>query len=185
MGNTPAWRGKEGAGAWLETFVAGHQRWLREQARKLCGSSLEMEDLVQETLLRFVETFGRAETSPDEKACSAWLFTTLANTFCDMCRRRRTRERGDTDPAVEEVTLPVRPEVRPAYDDVTDEQLAAAVRALSPRLRAAYELHAQGKRYQEIAAALGIPMGTVAKRLHDARLRLRARLLAVAAPEAQ
>jgi len=68
------------------------------------------------------------------------------------------------------------PASQPLSESITDEQFAQALHALSPRLRAAIELHAAGKRYRDIARILGIPIGTVAKRLHDARIRLYALL---------
>jgi RNA polymerase sigma-70 factor (ECF subfamily) len=37
-------------------------------------------------------------------------------------------------------------------------------------------MHAAGQKYQDISRSLGIPVGTVAKRLHDARAKLRALL---------
>ena len=89
-------------------------------------------------------------------------------------RRRRTQERGAQDPAlVQAAEGGAEAPVPLSYDRVTDEQMSSAIQRLSPRVRSAMELHVQGRKYREIASELGIPSGTVAKRLHLARAKLR------------
>jgi RNA polymerase sigma-70 factor (ECF subfamily) len=155
-----------------------HRGWLLAQARNLCRNASDAEDLVQETLLRFIQTFSQVEAPPDERTCGAWLVTTLTHLFYSQCRRLKAQARGAQDPLLrEEASGGQEPEPRPVYDTLSEEQFAQALQALSPKVRATFELHAAGKRYQDIAQALGIPMGTVAKRLHDARAKLRGLLL--------
>jgi RNA polymerase sigma factor (sigma-70 family) len=60
-----------------------------------------------------------------------------------------------------------------AADAITNEQFAQALQKLSPKVRTTFEMHAAGKKYQDIAHSLGVPVGTVAKRLYDARAKLR------------
>jgi RNA polymerase sigma-70 factor (ECF subfamily) len=52
--------------------------------------------------------------------------------------------------------------------------LRAAIQALPPQQRAVIALrHMEGMQIQEVAAALGTPVGTVKSRLHHARRALR------------
>ena len=148
------------------------------QAMRVCRNASDAEDLVQETLLRFLGAFGKIEILPSSKLCEAWLSTTLTHLFYDQCRRRKAQAYGAADPSMGmEVAVEQEPASQPVCETITDEQFAQALHALSPRLRATIELHAAGKKYRDIACTLGISMGTVAKRLHDARARLHALLL--------
>ena len=67
-------------------------------------------------------------------------------------------------------------EVRPgpaASDPVVRSELAAALRALEPRLREPLLLvEVTGLSYREAADVLGVPEGTVKSRVHSARQRL-------------
>lgn len=151
---------------------------LMAQAMRVCRNESDAEDLVQETLLRFASAFTRVGTLPSGKLCEAWLVTTLTHLFYDQCRRRKAQAYGavDSSQGVAAV-VEQEPAAQPVYEAITDEQFAHALDSLSSKLRATIELHAAGKKYREIARILGIPMGTVAKRLHDARARLHALLL--------
>ncbi len=151
---------------------------LMAQAMRVCRNESDAEDLVQETLLRFLGAFGEIEALPNHKLCEAWLVTTLTHLFYDQCRRKRAQAYGAADPSMGVGTVVEQePASQRVSEAISDEQFAQALHALSPRLRATIELHAAGKKYRDIARILGIPMGTVAKRLHDARTRLHALLL--------
>ncbi|NPC48727.1 RNA polymerase sigma factor [Corallococcus exiguus] len=154
-----------------------YRDWLLSQARNLCRNETDAEDLVQETLLRFVKTFSQSGSLPDRKACGAWLNTTLSNLFIDQCRKQQVRKKHLTDPTRKEQTEATsKHSALPDLDDVTPEQLARAVETLSPPMQETYNLHAKGMKYRDIAEALGIPVGTVSKRLHDIRAKLGALL---------
>jgi RNA polymerase sigma-70 factor (ECF subfamily) len=129
---------------------------------------------VQEAIARFIEEFGKVQTLPDERACASWLATTLTNLFNDQCRKRRVQENGARDPILSgESSVEQAPSTLSAYEQITEEQFAQAVHTLSPKNRAVFELHLAGMKYQDIARSLDLKVGTVAKRLHDGRAKLR------------
>jgi RNA polymerase sigma factor (sigma-70 family) len=157
----------------LEALIARRQRWLLAQARNLCRDPVDAEDLVQETLVRFLSTFSKAANLPSEAECASWLVTTLTNCFYGQLRRQRTRERGASEPTLQEQAVELEPPTPGLHERISEEQFSSAVQSLSPVARVTLEMHARGHKYKEIAAELGIREGTVAKRLFDARAKLR------------
>jgi RNA polymerase sigma-70 factor (ECF subfamily) len=159
---------------WAGQFVTQRRKWLVAQARNVCRNASDAEDLVQEASLRFLQRYAELESSPNDRSCEAWLVITLKHLFIDQCRRRKVQAQRAQDPhlSAEAVVTP-EPPSQEVYDTLTDEQFAEALQALSPKIRTTFELHAAGKKYQDISRSQGIPVGTVAKRLHDARAKLR------------
>ncbi|MBJ6760079.1 RNA polymerase sigma factor [Myxococcaceae bacterium JPH2] len=158
-------------------FVARRRAWLLTHARRVCRNGADAEDLVQDVLLRFLQTFGGPARRPRDASCDAWLVTTLTRLFYDLCRKRRVRARQENDPCLPgEVMGGQVDSASPRFEAITDEQFARALRGLSPKLRSTFELHSAGLKYQDIAASQGISVGTVSKRMHDARAKLLAQL---------
>jgi RNA polymerase sigma-70 factor (ECF subfamily) len=160
---------------WAGPFLARRRSWLMAQATKLCRSASDAEDLVQETSLRFIQRYAELMSPQSDRSCEAWLATTLTHLFYDQCRRRKVQAQGVQDPhLLEEALVTPEPPSPEVYDTLTAAQFAEALeQALSPKIRATFMLHAAGMPYQDISRSQGIPVGTVAKRLHDARAKLR------------
>lgn len=153
--------------------------WILSRARKLCRGRPEAdaEDLVQDALERYMEHF-RATPHPDtEQGCMAWLATTLRNALISKLRRERAHRDAEPHITSEQSAVPD-PADPPPSASVTDGELRRAMDGLSAKQRDVLELNLRGKRYAEIAEALRIREGTVAKRLFDARKRLAKILLA-------
>jgi len=170
------------SGHWAWAFTTQRRSWLLTQARGVCRNGSDAEDLVQESILRFVQFFGKVPVAPNEKACEVWLVRTLTNLFYDQCRRRKVQEHGAKELGLDGEAEAPQPSARPAFDSITDEQFSQALQSLSPKIRETYQLHAAGMKYQDISQKLDVPMGTVAKRLHDAREKLRELLKRHATP---
>ena len=107
-----------------------------------------------------------------------WIFRITTNASLNFVQRGRGREI-----TVEE--LPEDPEPLEAGPELTAvrkedlEEVLAAMAELPPAYRAALTLrHMQELSYQEVADALGIPLGTVKTHLHRARAALRSKLVA-------
>jgi RNA polymerase sigma-70 factor, ECF subfamily len=157
----------------LEALVAKHRPWLLTVAMNICRNRIDAEDLTQETLLRFTLVCQKSPLQ-DEPICIAWLVRTLRNLFISQIRKNQVRDRAKSDPAFTGDEAAPEPETTSRLATLmTDEQFAEAVASLSPTLRETFELHAAGKRNPEIAVLLGISEGAVAKRLHDARKKIR------------
>ena len=144
---------------------------LRRYARVLTGDVNRADDLVQETLARAWEKRRLWAAGSDLRA---WLFTIMHNVFVNQ-RALALREKmqvsldaGDADAAWQ---IPVR---AGQYTRVELTELMQHVGRLPVDQREVLLLAAvEELRYEEIAIALGIPIGTVMSRLSRAREKLR------------
>src|SRR5258708_33892327 len=107
-----------------------------------------------------------------------WIFRITTNASLNFVQRGRGREI-----TVEELPEdPEPPEAGPELAAVRKEELQEVLDAMAqlpPAYRAALTLrHMQQLSYQEVAEALGIPLGTVKTHLHRARAALKATLAA-------
>ena len=153
------------------TLIERHQRRLWWSCLRMLGDPDEADDVVQETFVRAWERIG---TFDPARRFYPWIFTIARNRCLNALRRRRTwgfRSLSSDDPPA-----PAAPGGTSAT--VEERELGGALEECLEELpgdqREAFELrHGDGLRYAEIAAALGIPEGTVMSRLHRAREKMR------------
>ena len=152
--------------------VREHEALLTGIARRLCGNDADAADLVHDTYERALRAW---ERYADRGNLRSWMVAILNNLFIDRCRKTR---RSPKTEALEDLELPA-PEtsVPPAWSNVTDQQVTAALATLSSDFRRVYELHAVGRSYEQIAAELNIAKATVGTRLIRARKKLKDALL--------
>jgi RNA polymerase sigma factor (sigma-70 family) len=157
-----------------EEVVRTHSTRVYRLAYRLTGNQHDAEDLTQEV---FVRVF-RSLSSYTPGTFEGWLHRITTNLFLDMVRRRsRIRFEGLAEDATER--LPGRePSPAQAYHDRhLDADIQTALDALPPEFRAAVVLcDIEGLSYEEIAATLGVKLGTVRSRIHRGRMQLRAAL---------
>jgi RNA polymerase sigma-70 factor, ECF subfamily len=141
----------------------------------LSRNSTEAEDLVQETCLRALRNIGQLRPDSNVKG---WLFTILRNIWLNEVRRRRTTpERVELDADGSSAVEPVDPSRDPHavyVSSIEREQVRQAIQQLPLEFREIIILREYEElSYQEIAAVLNCPPGTVMSRLARARSRLR------------
>ena len=166
--------------------VFPHADGLRRYALRLAGDDAAAMDLVQEALTKAYEGMDRVRPGTNYRA---WVFTILRNTFLSGQRRAWRRE-PLREPQAVPAPSPPPPDgaavaQRPgAWGQVFGDEVLAALDALSEPQRSAVVLSdIEGLTYQEIAAVLDCPVGTVRSRIHHARRRLRQDLAAYAAQQ--
>jgi RNA polymerase sigma-70 factor (ECF subfamily) len=157
-----------------EEIVRTHSTRVFRLAYRLTGNQHDAEDLTQEV---FVRVF-RSLSSYTPGTFEGWLHRITTNLFLDGARRKqRIRFEGLGDDV--EQRMPGS-ELTPAqaWDERhLDSDIQAALRALPPDYRAAVVLcDIEGFSYEEIAATLGVKLGTVRSRIHRGRAQLRAAL---------
>ncbi len=157
-----------------EDIVRTHSVRVYRLAYRLTGNQHDAEDLTQEV---FVRVF-RSLSSYTPGTFEGSLHRITTNLFLDGARRKqRIRFEG----LVDEVTHRMagnEPSPAEAFDDShLDEDIQAALKALPPEYRAAVVLcDIEGFSYEEIAATLGVKIGTVRSRIHRGRAQLRVAL---------
>ncbi len=146
-------------------------------AMTLTRDKTEAEDLVQETYVRGVRSASRLSHDSNVKS---WLFTLMRNAWLNQVRHQNSGPRfvgfDDESPAAsswvaEESTNPQVVYFR----KLERNQVRLAIEGLPNAYREVIVLRDfEGFTYQEIAAILDCPAGTVMSRLSRARERLRA-----------
>ena len=162
--NLPTW----------EDIVRVHSARVYRLAYRLTGNPHDAEDLTQEV---FVRVF-RSLSSYTPGTFEGWLHRITTNLFLDSARRKqRIHFEGLADEMA--YRLPgSEPSPAQAFDDShLDDDVQAALKALPPEYRAAVVLcDIEGFSYEEIAATLGVKLGTVRSRIHRGRAQLRSAL---------
>ncbi|WP_307793820.1 RNA polymerase sigma factor SigE [Actinotalea soli] len=158
-----------------EQIVTEHSARVYRLAYRLTGNQHDAEDLTQET---FVRVF-RSLSSYTPGTFEGWLHRITTNLFLDQVRRRRRIRMdplGDDADGVAGPAGPGTPERGFEHANL-DQDVQRALDLLSPEYRAAVVLcDIEGLSYEEIAATLGIKLGTVRSRIHRARAQLRTTL---------
>ena len=135
---------------------------LRRYARALTGSRNDADDLVQDTVERGWSRLALWRHGSDMRA---WLFAIMHNIHIDRFRR--------TEPPMEELGDDMPASAAPPHG-LELRDLESCLRRLSDDQREVLLLVAlEDMRYEEVAAALGIPLGTVMSRLSRGREKLR------------
>jgi RNA polymerase sigma-70 factor (ECF subfamily) len=144
---------------------------------------------VQETLLRAFAAWPRFVPGSNARA---WAFRILTNSFINHYRRGKRHRRlasENPDDAVSAFYGPrhSRAATDPDHDllaDALSDEVVRALRGLDDEYRDVVMLaDLGGVRYRDIAARLGLPIGTVMSRLFRARRQLETQLCEFAAAD--
>jgi len=151
----------------IYTRIEAEMPVLRRYARALVRNPTEADDLVQECVTRALTKHHLWREGTNLRA---WLFTILHNQYVNHVRRSA---RTGTTVEYDEGDLPLRlPATQEKRLELRD--LDRALGRLPPEQRAVILLIGlEGMVYCDVAAALGIPVGTVRSRLSRGRATLR------------
>lgn len=141
---------------------------------KLGADAATAEDLVQEVMLA---VWRRAATyDPAQAGVATWIFTIARNKRIDGLRRGPRADFDPNDPALVPET-PASPDDEAAavqWESAIADAVAAMPREQAEILRLAYY---EDISHSDIAARIGVPLGTVKSRLRLAMGRLRTRFI--------
>jgi RNA polymerase sigma-70 factor (ECF subfamily) len=159
-------RARRGDARAFETLVRHYDPELRALAFRLLGDRDRMDDALQEA---YVKAFRALPAFRGASSFGTWLYRIAYNACLDELERSRRvvrlpfdeREHGEAGPALES-------------DVSMRHEIAHALSTLPPADRAAVLLvDVHGFSYDETAAVLDVPAGTVGSRLNRARATLR------------
>jgi RNA polymerase sigma-70 factor (ECF subfamily) len=163
---------RKGDASAFHALVDGYAPRLHGLAYSLLGNTADAEDAVQETLAGVYRSIGSFR---QDAALWTWLVQILirqtARIQRSSWRRKLIKLPGES--------LDRSPSQHGAAEHGVDARLdlQAALQQIAPENRQIIVLRElEQMSYQEIAAALAIPMGTVESRLYRARIELRQRL---------
>src|SRR5262245_27188745 len=151
--------------------VKGIRPRLHRFCSRMCGSVLDGEDLVQETL---AQAFYYLQSLKDQSRLEPWLFRIAHNKCIDFLRRER-RQREDTVPYEEDHVPETMADGAEVADEPVSDALVALVGQLPPKERACVLLKdVLDYQLAEVAEVVDSTVGGVKAALHRGRANLRA-----------
>ena len=168
----------------FEEQILPHLPDIYRAARRLVRTVADAEDLVQETCLRAFRSLDQLERP---EAAKAWTFTVLRSAFLREAARWDAARHVTLD-AVESSSRLGHRLLGASDGSLWEGALIGEARLATLRLPIAFRevvvlAHIGGFSYREMAAILGIPIGTVMSRLFRARGLLRGALRESGAPQ--
>jgi RNA polymerase sigma-70 factor (ECF subfamily) len=144
---------------------------LLKVAERLCTSSADARDLVQDTFERAM----RQGIPADLRNPCAWFTTILHHLFIDRCRVIARQPLQESLHEAHDNTIPNRVvDDEPAWNKLTIADVRAALPKIETKYREVYEMHTfEGRSYEDISTVLKIDRVTVGTRLTRARKKLR------------
>jgi RNA polymerase sigma-70 factor (ECF subfamily) len=177
-----AQRGREDA---FRELVRRYERPVFSLIFRMVRDSATAEDLAQDT---FIKVLNHVDRYRPEFKLSSWLFKIANNVAIDHLRRRQLdtvsmsgSPHADSAAEIESTSFDVASTDESALDQIESKELGSAIEKAIGKLRPEYRScillrHVEGRSYEEIAATLDLPLGTVKTYIHRARHELREEL---------
>lgn len=176
---------RQGREAAYRELIGRYQRPVFSLIYRLVRDREKSEDLAQETFIKVLNALDRYDPS---YKFSSWIFKIAHNTSLDHLRKKELPTLSlegsphAATPSDQEATA-----IQATSSEETPEDYAAsrelgatleaAIGKLRPEYRTAIVLcHVEGWPYEEIAATMGVPLGTVKTYIHRARNELKKEL---------
>ena len=175
-------RCKRGEQAAFDILIRAYEKRVYNLAYRLSGSYDDANDISVDAFIRIYQAI---KLFRGEANFSTWLFRIVTNIYLDRRKRARNKQHLSLEEYIELEENSVARQIEsslPTPDRVAESRersdtLQAAINTLPDYQRAMIVLyHTEGKSYEEIAAIMALPLGTVKSRLNRARLVLREKL---------
>ena len=172
-------RGREDA---FRELVRRYKRPVFSLIFRMVRDSATAEDLAQDA---FIRVLNHIDKYRPEFKLSSWLFKIANNVAIDHLRRRQLdtvsvsgSPHAVTASDIEATSFEIASQAESALDEIEARELGTAIERAIGKLRPEYRYcillrHVEGRSYEEIAATLDLPLGTVKTYIHRARIELR------------
>ena len=173
---------KQGREAAFRELVRRYERPVFSLIFRMVRDREIAEDLGQDTFIKVLNNIDRYR--PEFKL-SSWLFKIANNVAIDHLRKRQLdtvsmegSPHASTATEIEATSFEIASQQESPLDEMEARELGSsierAIAALRPEYRSCIMLrHVEGRSYEEIAAILDLPLGTVKTYIHRARHELR------------
>jgi RNA polymerase sigma-70 factor, ECF subfamily len=173
---------KEGREPAFRELVRRYERPVFSLIFRMVRDRETAEDLAQDTFIKVLNNIDRYR--PEFKL-SSWLFKIANNVTIDHLRRRQLATvsldgspHAQTAAEAQATSLDVESRGESALEAMESRELGSAIERAISKLRPEYRScillrHVEGRSYEEIAATLDLPLGTVKTYIHRARHELR------------
>ncbi|RBQ07824.1 sigma-70 family RNA polymerase sigma factor [Pedobacter miscanthi] len=148
-----------------------HASALHNHAMKFTHDEDEAKDLVQDTLLKGVRFCANFDSGTNVRG---WLYVIMRNTFINNYRKDQKKQSLIVQE--EELSSPrlMKSSTRNASGSTfMMEDIRKALASVPKAYSYPFQRYFEGYKYEEIAAELDIPLGTVKTHIHQARLMLK------------
>jgi RNA polymerase sigma-70 factor (ECF subfamily) len=176
-------RSQTGDRAAFNALILKHEARAYHYAFRLTRNAEEASDVVGEA---FVRIYNALKNFKGNSSFPTWMYRILTNCFLDLRKKDKSKLTTSLDQGTinaDSETPREIPDSGPGPEEQTEKSerqlhVESAVNSLPEYQRAMIVMyHAENLSYDEIAAALDLPVGTVKSRLNRARLVLREILL--------
>lgn len=173
---------QQGREAAFRELVRRYERPVFSLVFRMVRDSATAEDLAQDT---FIKVLNHIDKYRPEFKFSSWLFKIANNVAIDHLRRRQLdtismdgSPNAATAADVEATSFDIADKGESALDLMEAKELGSAIELAIGKLRPEYRAcimlrHVEDRSYEEIAATLDLPLGTVKTYIHRARHQLR------------
>jgi RNA polymerase sigma-70 factor (ECF subfamily) len=173
---------KEGREPAFRELVRRYERPVFSLIFRMVRDREMAEDLAQDTFIKVLNNLDRYR--PEFKL-SSWLFKIANNVTIDHLRKRQLATvsldgspHAQTAAEAQATSLDVESRGESALEAMESRELGSAIERAIGKLRPEYRScillrHVEGRSYEEIAATLDLPLGTVKTYIHRARHELR------------
>ncbi len=174
-----AQRGREAA---FRELIRRYERPVFSLIYRMVRDSTAAEDLAQDA---FIKVLNHLDKYRPEFKFSSWLFKIANNVAIDHLRRRQIdtvsmdgSPHATSAAEIEATSIELADQGESPLDALASRELGTAIEAAIGQLRPEYRncivlRHVEGRSYEEIAATLDLPLGTVKTYIHRARHQLR------------
>ncbi|MCC8119738.1 MAG: RNA polymerase sigma factor [Bacteroidales bacterium] len=157
----------------FQTNLMNLQSNLLNFAYMLTSNRDDAYDLLQDTTLK---ALNNQDKYTDNTNFKGWVFTIMRNLFINNYRRAsRAATIVDTTENLYHLNLSQDSGLTAPEGSYTAQEITDAINEFSDDYRIPFSMHVAGYKYNEIAAKMNLPLGTVKSRIFFARKKLQER----------